>query len=231
MQKEELIKMRLDGYTYKQIGDKYDVSRQRIQQIISPPKSTRDIIVEKFDGRCKDCGIYVGWGGDIHHNNLSYYEDYNDIGNLTLLCKSCHRGTHHCGDGYNEAKVNLKEESTMITEIRRKLDMTQGKFAERLGVSRITVNRWENLVQNPSKKNLKKIVDLEDMIEGYKIASEQFQDGIEQMLESSHQLKEWYPALGIISKKEAMKLIKPKRTIMYWVDKLINIIDNYFRNK
>jgi len=55
----------------------------------------------------------------------------------------------------------------MILELIRKLDLTQVQMAERLGVSRVTVNRWVNLVQMPSKKNLKKIADLEDMIEGY----------------------------------------------------------------
>lgn len=88
-----MLAMRLDGFTYQQIADKFNVSRQRIQQILSPPKAIRNYVVEKFKGRCADCGINVGKSGHIHHEN-SDFEDYNDINNLELLCISCHGKRH-----------------------------------------------------------------------------------------------------------------------------------------
>ncbi|MCJ7805165.1 helix-turn-helix domain-containing protein [Patescibacteria group bacterium] len=38
-----------------------------------------------------------------------------------------------------------------IQEIRTKLNMTQGEFAQFIGVSRMTVNRWENGKTKPLK--------------------------------------------------------------------------------
>ena len=55
----------------------------------------------------------------------------------------------------------------MTKNIRDKEGLTQKEIAKYLGVSSITVSRWERRVQNPSAKNLKKIIFLEDMIEGY----------------------------------------------------------------
>ena len=105
----------------------------------------------------------------------------------------------------------------MITEIRRKMEMTQGQIAERLGVSRITVNRWENLVQMPSKKNLKKIVDLEE----------------------EHDMSEYYPVIKYINEQTILrgginlKIREPsfKETLFKWVEKLINNVINWKMNR
>ena len=55
----------------------------------------------------------------------------------------------------------------MTKELRDKLKITQKQLSERLGVDKGTVYRWEARKQNPSNKNLQKIVDLEDMITYY----------------------------------------------------------------
>jgi endogenous inhibitor of DNA gyrase (YacG/DUF329 family) len=93
MDRKDMFQMRLNGHSYQQIGEKAGVSRQRIQQILSPPSGVRELIVGKYHGLCQDCGIYVGNSGHIHHigNNG---ENYNDIENLELLCVSCHRRKH-----------------------------------------------------------------------------------------------------------------------------------------
>ncbi len=93
MDKKEMLVLRLDGFTYQYIADKAKVSRQRVQQILSPPKAIRQFVVEKYHGRCADCGIYVGDSGHVHHQN-TLEEDYQDINNLFLLCVSCHRQRH-----------------------------------------------------------------------------------------------------------------------------------------
>jgi len=93
MEKQELLELRLDGMTYKQIGIRAGVSRQRIQQLLCPPKNIREFVINKFGGRCNRCNIFVGESGHIHHNGNNS-ETYNDVENLELLCIGCHRRAH-----------------------------------------------------------------------------------------------------------------------------------------
>ena len=94
LNKEELLQLRLAGFTYDVIACKAGVSRQRIQQILSPPAQIRKFIRKKYQDKCADCGIFVGSSGHIHHKD-DHDEDYNDIDNLELLCISCHRRKHY----------------------------------------------------------------------------------------------------------------------------------------
>lgn len=91
---KEILGLRLDGYTYQYIANKANVTRQRIQQVLSPPMEIRDFVAKKYGNRCADCGIYVGKSGHIHHENLDDEERYDNINNLRLLCISCHRKKH-----------------------------------------------------------------------------------------------------------------------------------------
>jgi hypothetical protein len=50
--------------------------------------------------------------------------------------------------------------SEMIKLIREKLLLTQQELAELLGVSFVTVNRWENGVHEPTMKVKRKIKEL-----------------------------------------------------------------------
>lgn len=93
MERPELLSLRLEGKTYGEIAKQAGISRQRVQQLLSPPRKIRDSVVLKYSGCCKDCGLYVGKKGHIHHNN-SDGEDFNDVDNLELLCISCHRRRH-----------------------------------------------------------------------------------------------------------------------------------------
>ena len=92
-QRNEALRLRLEGWTYQMIGDKLGISRQRAQQITSPRPHIRRIIVEKARGECESCGIYVGKSGHVHHKDGNG-DDYNDIENLQLLCLACHRVKH-----------------------------------------------------------------------------------------------------------------------------------------
>ena len=113
MNKEEMLRLRLEGETYQSIADKAGVSRQRIQQVISPPKAIRDYIIAKYDGMCAKCGLIVGKPGHVHHN-IGNGENYNDIDNLELLCISCHRVAHtlykscpQCGGNIPKSRLNI----------------------------------------------------------------------------------------------------------------------------
>jgi len=90
---EEILELRFAGLSYKQIGDKFGVTKQRIQQLFSPPAAIRRYVVEKANGKCEICGIQVGNRGDVHHRHAQR-EDFNDIANLQLLCRSCHMQSH-----------------------------------------------------------------------------------------------------------------------------------------
>ena len=92
--KREMLKLRLEGRTYQYIANKSGITRQRIQQILSPPPSIRKYIVEKYASLCADCGIYVGSSGHVHHNGINGEDDFEDKENLRLLCISCHRRKH-----------------------------------------------------------------------------------------------------------------------------------------
>jgi len=96
IRKQKMMKLRLDGMTYRQIGDKFGVSRQRVQDLLAPPAAIRRLVIKRDEGKCQECGILTGAGGDIHHDNGNG-EDYNNIEKLRLLCHSCHRRIH-CRD-------------------------------------------------------------------------------------------------------------------------------------
>jgi len=94
MDKEKMLAMRLDGCTYRQIGEEAGLSEQYIQQLLSPPKPIREYIIKKYNGRCANCGILItGKSAHVHHKDHTD-NHYNDIDNLELLCPSCHRGKH-----------------------------------------------------------------------------------------------------------------------------------------
>ena len=95
MEKIEMLKRRLDGNTYAQIAEVAGVSRQRVQQQLSPPPAVKSYIHKKYDGRCAECQIGLGQRGHIHHKTTdTCIDDYNDLDNLELLCATCHRLKH-----------------------------------------------------------------------------------------------------------------------------------------
>lgn len=93
MNKQYMLELRLKGNTYQGIAEKAGVSRQRVQQLLSPPTAIRNVVYEKANGKCQSCGVFVGRSGHIHHIG-SKDENYNDMGNLRLLCVSCHQREH-----------------------------------------------------------------------------------------------------------------------------------------
>ena len=90
----QLIRLKLGGATYAELGQMLGISRQRVQQLLAPPTAVRRYVVEKYRGICSSCGLTVGESGHVHHNGPTDEEDWNDIDNLELLCRSCHRAAH-----------------------------------------------------------------------------------------------------------------------------------------
>lgn len=89
-----MLVLKLEGQSYQYIAKKAKISRQRVQQLLSPPKAIRDFVIKKYQAKCVNCGLYVGRRGHIHHEPANGEEDYNDINNLQLLCIFCHHKRH-----------------------------------------------------------------------------------------------------------------------------------------
>ncbi len=118
---KEMQEMKLSGATYQEIGDKFSISRQRVQQLISPPPYIRRIVETKAKGKCQGCGVFVGKSGHVHHLGGNG-EDYNDIDNLKYLCSSCHMKKHM------RTEVSREKQSRAILEARYQTYMATGKI-------------------------------------------------------------------------------------------------------
>ena len=92
MNNVELLEAKISGKTYAEIAKGTGVSRQRIQQILSPSPVIRRFIKRKYKNRCAKCGVLIENFGHIHHKKM--VEDFQNIDNLELLCISCHTKTH-----------------------------------------------------------------------------------------------------------------------------------------
>ena len=87
----------LQGHTYNEIGLRLGISRQRVQQMVRPPKPLYKAIQERAYNKCEKCGIFLKKGvGHVHHiKRLGMELDtINGNGNLQYLCGGCHRTAH-----------------------------------------------------------------------------------------------------------------------------------------
>ena len=96
IRRDKALRMRLDGYTYGEIGVQLGISRQRAQQLISPSADIRDAVIHRANGRCQGCGLRVNKMGHVHHKATTGMgcDAYHDVDNLELLCIGCHREKH-----------------------------------------------------------------------------------------------------------------------------------------
>jgi 5-methylcytosine-specific restriction endonuclease McrA len=93
------IALWLKGLTYSEIGKSLNVSRQRAQQMIAPPRPIWVAVRVRAKGKCQQCGVEI-LNGHIHHKNATNrtLEDFNDFVNLVYLCPGCHRTAHRDPD-------------------------------------------------------------------------------------------------------------------------------------
>ena len=94
MSPTEMLELRVAGASYQAIAARAGVSRQRVQQLLSPPPGLRRFIVDRAKGKCERCGVTVGNSGHIHHRSHNDLGLYNDTKNLRLLCRGCHWAVH-----------------------------------------------------------------------------------------------------------------------------------------
>lgn len=103
-----MLEMRLQGASYREIGEKFGVSRQRALQILSPPPEIRRMVVDRAGGQCEQCGIIVGRSGHVHHGHPTHRDGdwFNSPERLQLLCPYCHHLAHwSVQDGQHKGDV------------------------------------------------------------------------------------------------------------------------------
>ena len=106
----DALLLRLEGFTYARIARRLKISRQRIQQLLSPPPEVQFRVSMKARGNCEKCGVFLGSRGHVHHKSAvgKTPEDYQDENNLQYLCISCHRRTHGLNAKMIHSSVGLK---------------------------------------------------------------------------------------------------------------------------
>lgn len=77
----EIISLKVQGWTYQHIADKFDVSSSAVVRSILTQKD-RDKLVKQANGRCEGCGLEAA-KLTVHH------EDYATDA-IRILCASCH---------------------------------------------------------------------------------------------------------------------------------------------
>ncbi len=89
------LQLALEGLSLVEIGSCLGVSRQRVHQLLSPPRELYDQVASRAGGRCERCGIRVAQKGHIHSENIeSETTGYKGEGPLSFLCLSCARIAH-----------------------------------------------------------------------------------------------------------------------------------------
>lgn len=93
----EIFDMWVNGSSYTDIGRAFGITRQRVQQIVRPPRLVHDLVRDRANNTCQGCGIQLRPGdGHVHHVGQAARtpDDFNDPDNLEYLCRSCHRTRH-----------------------------------------------------------------------------------------------------------------------------------------
>ena|SRR5947209_11520411 len=89
--KEAIFSMFAQGHTYAEIGAKFGISRQRIQQITKPPIQVLNMLRKRAGNKCEKCRISLRRGdAHVHHIDNHITGRYDDLKRVQLLCRSCH---------------------------------------------------------------------------------------------------------------------------------------------
>jgi len=83
-----------DGLSYSVIAKRFNLSRQRIAQILRAPKLDRQAIISNSQNKCEKCGCQIE-GRNAHLHHVDYLSN-----KLQVLCLPCHMGEHRYKDEY-----------------------------------------------------------------------------------------------------------------------------------
>ena len=142
---EKMARLKRQGLTYAEIGELYRMSRQRVQQVVSPPPEIANEVRKRANSRCENCKLELQ-DGDIHHKDWNVPEP-NSLDNLSYLCVACHMLVHYDPNLDKNHSVRMRfddSERKIIRKLRAKLgvDVTAilrlsiRKFAESQGITK-----------------------------------------------------------------------------------------------
>mgnify|MGYP003151554010 CR=1 FL=1 len=144
VKRKKAFEKRLIGLTYAKIGMELGVSRQRVQQWLSPPSVIRNSVHIRAGGQCDECGIELNKGGHVHYIGG---DDYNiasnpspHIRNLQWLCGTCHRRKHR---GLNTYPAILQIfNRSQLKEMQSERGLTDKEFLEFIRIDEYTWNSY-----------------------------------------------------------------------------------------
>ena len=83
---DELKKLHAEGWSYNQLAKRYDISVQRVHQIIKHYNT----YWKRIKGECFFCGSVER----LHKHHIDGYPNNNHPSNLIALCMQCHKKLH-----------------------------------------------------------------------------------------------------------------------------------------
>ena len=86
--------------TFTEIAEKYGVSKQRIQQLVSAPPAIRKFVHENSKKVCRECGAPVVLRDmQVHEQGAGLVDNYDNISMLICMCRDCHVTEHIKNEG------------------------------------------------------------------------------------------------------------------------------------
>ena len=96
---QDMMRLRLQGYTYEGIGKEVGLSRQRAQQILGLPQELVKLLRQRQANCCALCGLYINransagfvWDRQVGQFIIGYDKEVIPIDSLEYLCTTCAR--------------------------------------------------------------------------------------------------------------------------------------------
>lgn len=87
--RQRALGMWLTGMTFTDIAKEMGVSRQWVQEMLTPPPALRKATYARAQGKCQVCGMHLGRNAHYHSEPTGPIEDFSKP--LVMLCCACHR--------------------------------------------------------------------------------------------------------------------------------------------
>lgn len=120
-----MLSLRQEGFSYAAVGREFDVSRQRVHQILSKSCSGyKEIVWQRTDGCCEICGLPE----EEHFRHLTYHhknpclKNYNKPDNILLVCLKCHQYLHSMSEGETMNKKSERLVAQCSADLKARID-------------------------------------------------------------------------------------------------------------
>ena len=103
-------------------------------------QNKRNIVFQKYDGRCAYCGIELNKGWHIDHIIPKIYGGTNDLDNLNPSCKYCNN--YKCHSQLETFRAYLKQ---MVNEKHEYLFKSVTKMRIAINIGAVTLEKWDGM--------------------------------------------------------------------------------------